>query len=272
MKYFIPALLFFAACIAVTSCSKPGDNQTKNNNNNNNKDSTTTYTTNAVVSTFAGTGQPGKGDGAVTVATFYQPQDLVLNSQGTLCVNDWGNHLIRQISTLQIVTTVNATINLAAGIGADAQGNFYMTNATNQATMYKISPAGVVDTIPGDYVLAWSGYDVQNITLDAAGNIYTSIYGKNLILKITPAGVVSILAGSGYPGSSDGTGAQASFNDPAGIVADAQGNIYVADQINATIRKVTPQGVVTTIAGTPTKYGSADGQGAKALFGAPMGA
>jgi len=93
---------------------------------------------------------------------------------------------------------------------------------------------------------------------------------NNKIRKITPAGVVSTLCGSGTTGAADGTGTAASFSYPAGIAVDSAGNLYVADVDNSEIRKVTPAGVVTTVAGSTTA-GDADGTGAAAAFSYPYG-
>ena len=108
--------------------------------------------------------------------------------------------------------------------------------------------------------------------MDSAGNIYVADAGNDTIRKITPAGVVSTLAGSpGQAGSADGTGSAARFNSPEGVAVDSAGNVYVADTGNDTIRMITPAGVVTTLAGTPGKAGSNDGAGSAALFNSPEG-
>ena len=97
--------------------------------------------------------------------------------------------------------------------------------------------------------------------------MYVSEQGNFDIRKITPGGVVTTLAGTaGSVGSNDGTGGAAQFNLPAGLARTASGNIYVADYANDTIRKITPGGVVTTIAGSPQQTGSTDGAGANAKF------
>lgn len=110
------------------------------------------------------------------------------------------------------------------------------------------------------------GVNVQGIAIDGADNIYVA--GNNMILKITPAAVTTTLAGSPTAGSADGTGAAAGFNNPNGICADASGNIYVADKGNFKIRKITPGGVVTTLAGSGTA-GTVNATGSAASFQNP---
>ena len=90
---------------------------------------------------------------------------------------------------------------------------------------------------------------------------------NHTIRKVTPAGVVTTLAGlAGSSGSADGTGSAARFYHPSGVAVDSAGNVYVADCGNHTIRKVTPAGVVTTLAGLAGNHGSADGTGSAARF------
>lgn len=93
------------------------------------------------------------------------------------------------------------------------------------------------------------------ITIDGSGNLYVGDRINHAIRKITPAGVVSTLAGNGNPGSVNGTGSATQFNEPLGVAADAAGNIYVADYINGLIRKVTPAGVVTTLFNSGIVFG-----------------
>jgi len=105
------------------------------------------------------------------------------------------------------------------------------------------------------------------ITVDGAGNVFVADTGNNVIRKIASNGVVSTLAGLvGAAGRADGNGTNAQFNGPTGVAVDAAGNVYVADTYNYTIRRVSPDGTVTTIAGASGQYGYQDGAGTNALF------
>jgi hypothetical protein len=108
--------------------------------------------------------------------------------------------------------------------------------------------------------------------VDSAGTVYVADIDNNEIRKITPGGVVITLAGlAGAPGSADGTGSAARFQGPAGVAVDNANNLYVADFLNHTIRKITTEGVVTTLAGLAGAPGSADGTGSAAQFDGPNG-
>jgi sugar lactone lactonase YvrE len=166
------------------------------------------------------------------------------------------------------------------GIACDAAGNLYVADSIN-FTIRKITPTGKVTTLAGKAGAQGSAdgssavarfNDPDGIACDAVGNLYISDFGNNTVRKITPAGKVTTLVGTAGPhGSADGSGAAARFKGPFGIACDAAGNLYVADTANATIRKITPAGKVTTLAGKARDRGSADGSGAAARFNYPIG-
>jgi len=126
--------------------------------------------------------------------------------------------------------------------------------------------SGSADGTPGSF------RNPYGIAIDSAKNLYVSDTLNNTIRKITPARVVSTLAGTaGLFGSTDGTGAAARFNFPLGLAVDASGNVFVADAKNSVVRRITPAGAVTTYAGAPSQFGSADGPAANARFFLPYG-
>jgi sugar lactone lactonase YvrE len=162
----------------------------------------------------------------------------------------------------------------------DANGNIYVATGL-QDTVRKVTPAGIPTPLVGAFEVAGSAdgtgasalfNNPGGVAVDASGNLYVADTGNQTVRKVTPAGVVTTLAGSaGNAGSTDGTGTAATFNAPFGIGVDASGTVYVAEQINDTIRKITPSGVVTTLAGSPGHKGSTDGNGSDARFDRPSG-
>jgi serine/threonine-protein kinase len=163
------------------------------------------------------------------------------------------------------------------GMTMDAAGNLYIASVGNNSISV-ISPSGVVTAIAGsgkvgsaDGTGTAASFNLPSaLALDAANNIYVADAANNLIRKITPAGVVTTIAGNGAIGSADGKGPAASFNFPQGIAVDASGIIYVSDTGNDLIRKITPDGTVTTFAGK-IAAGNINAIGAAATFNIPQG-
>jgi DNA-binding beta-propeller fold protein YncE len=137
-----------------------------------------------------------------------------------------------------------------------------------QGIQGQIGPQGIQGSTDGTGTNA-SFNSPTGIAVDSAGTVYVADQSNNRIRRITPGGVVSTLAGS-TSGSIDGTGTNATFWGPVGIIVDLSGTLYVTDQNNHLIRKITPAGVVTTLAGQDG-FGSADGTGANARFISPRG-
>jgi sugar lactone lactonase YvrE len=239
------------------------------------------------------TGMAGTLDGPGPGALFNQPGGLAADSSGVVYVADTANATIRRLGADGSVTTLagsatlrgnndgsasQATFSAPLGLALDRAGNLYVADSTNH-TIRKITPLGTVSTLAGSAGLAGSangtGPDARfnapsGLAVDAAGNVFVADRTNNLIRRITPAGVVTILAGTaGISGTDDGTGGAALFNQPSGLALDSAGNLYVADTGNCTIRKITPAGLVSTLAGLPTVGGDQDGTGFGALFNQP---
>ena len=166
-------------------------------------------------------------------------------------------------------TGSGARFNDPQGIAADGAGNLYVTEPAS-ATIRKITPQGAVSTLAGTagapgYADGSGGAARFNapsrVETDADANLYITDSGNSAVRRITPAGVVITLAGSGSCGSTDGNGAQAQFCNPKGIALDRWGNLWVADTGNHTVRRIDPAGRVSTVAGAPGVCGSADGGG-----------
>ncbi len=248
-------------------------------------------TTDWVVSTLAGSGTAELIDGQGTEASFNNPYGLAVDSQDNIYVVENGNHTIRKVSPDGVVTIfagsgtkesrngtgVLASFDTPVGIAVDQDDNLYVTE--NEAhTIKKIDPNGVVSTFAGaGYTGLTNGYGTYatfrnpwGVAVDNAGNIFVADYGNHWIRKITPGGLVSTFAGNGTLGSADGMGTDATFNNPAFLDFDASNNLYVTDAGNHKVRKITPEGLVSTLAGSGT-LGDADGTGTGASFRNPYG-
>ncbi|HEX6792787.1 MAG TPA: hypothetical protein VF304_02965 [Casimicrobiaceae bacterium] len=260
----------------------------------------------SVVTTFAGTpGVSSRQDGRGPAAGFNTPRGLAIDATGRVYVADSANQRIRTITPDGVVSTLAGTgelggevdgpaataqFNEPTGIAVDATGNVYVADQGNfqtpGGTIRKISPAGEVTTLAGtagvtgaaDGVGAAASFNfVGGLAVDAAGDLFAADLANNEVRKITATGVVTTVAGTPPPPvfhgctSADGVGADARFCYPGAIAADRSGNLYVADTFNDTIRKITPAGVVSTVAGQPGVFGARDGVATSATFNGPSG-
>jgi hypothetical protein len=245
-----------------------------------------------VVTTFAGNGMIGSADGTASAASFRRPYGIAVNATGTVYVGDWENNRLRQIAPSGVVTTLAgdhggfadgtgsaAMFATCAMIGTDAAGNIYVGDSQN-SRVRKVTPTGVVTTFAGsgDFGFvdatgtAAQFASPQGVALDGEGYLYVADKNNYRIRKISPTGEVTTFAGSGSSAYADGTGTGASFEEPTGVAVDEAGMIYVSDA--GRIRKITPDGVVTTLAGStasPAEKGDVDGTGATARFNQPVG-
>ncbi len=234
----------------------------------------------------------GSADGTGSAARFFFPEGVATDSGWNVYVAD--GYAIRKITPAGVVNTLAGSagpsgstdgtgtavrFSTPRGLAADSSGNVYVADSDN-STIRKITPAGVVTTLAG--LAGVPGFangtgsaarfgSPEGVATDSAGNLYVA--DGYTLRKVTPAGVVTTLAGSATDpsGSADGTGSAARFNVLAGVATDSGGNVYVADSLNKTIRKITSAGVVTTLAGSAGLSGSVDGTGSVARFENPTG-
>lgn len=243
--------------------------------------------------TLAGKAQVGAFDGPRLEAQFTGPVGVAVDANDNIYVADAGNQTIRKITPAGMVTTIagltgyvgsadgtgtSARFYSPSAIAVDGAGNLYVADVGNR-TIRKITPAGVVTTLagmPGQLGSITDGTGsaarfnwISHLAVDPSGTIYVS--DQHAIRKVTADGVVTTFAGGNFPGNADGTGAAATFRSPAGLTVDPSGNVYVCDRVNQMIRKITPAGVVTTLAGSATLIGPVDGLGSVARFYNPMG-
>jgi len=253
-----------------------------------------------VVTTLAGDAgaQEGSDDGTGSEARFSHPAGVAVDASGVVYVADVSNYTIRNITPGGVVTTLAgaalksgfaddtgtaARFGNVEGVAVDSNGVAYVADSDNN-TIRKITPNGAVTTLAGspypyDFEFAdGTGSAARfnwpsGIAVDDVGTVYVTDSGST-IRKITPVGVVTTLAGRAGTdtcGFSDGVGVAAEFCDPKGIAVDGSGTLYVADGGNNTIRKITREGVVTTLAGSAGNDGAVDGAGDVARFKCPYG-
>ena len=263
-------------------------------------DSSTAVTTVAgSVSPHGTSQQTGTTDNSTSLARFNVPTGLSVDSAGNVYVADTSNNTIRKITRAGVVSTLAGTAGVAGAANGSASlatfriptgtavnsttGVVYVADAFNNM-IRSISPqgGGVVVGVPAgssgvtgsaDGTGAAATFSAPiGVALDPSGNVYVADAGSSIIRKMTPAGAVSTLAGlAGSTGAADGQGQAARFHSPSGLTVDQTGNVYVADSISNTIRKITPDGTVTTLAGSALNKGAADGLGSAASFNDPVG-
>ena len=218
--------------------------------------------TNGIITNFAGSGERGPfhdrnaiGDGGpATEARLILPTGLAFDEAGNLYITDPGNHRIRRVDTQGRITTLagsgersfsgdegpaaEAQLSTPAGFEIDADGNIYVADfAWPRNRIRRIDTTGIITTIAETASLG-------GLTVDLDGNVYIVESTVGRILKLTPAGAVTIIAGSNQPGyrGDGGPATLAQLNLPKGIEVDNNGDIYFADSENNRIRKLTPAG------------------------------
>jgi uncharacterized protein (TIGR03437 family) len=222
-----------------------------------------------VISTVAGNGTAGyTGDkGSATSAELNNPTGVAVDSSGNIYIADSGNHVVRKVAGGTITTfagnnnpgysgdaglATNAQLFNPVGVALDSSGNLYIADAGN--TVIRQVSGGNINTVAQGFT------HPDGVAVDAAGNIYVADTGGRRIVKIS-SGAYTTIAGNGNFGfgGDNGPGNQAALYDPMGLAVDSSGNVYIADTFNCRIRKLTPSGIITTIAGNGSLFFSGDG-------------
>ncbi|MGB5648181.1 MAG: IPT/TIG domain-containing protein [Muriicola sp.] len=243
------------------------------------------------VSVFAGSGIIGFADGIGTAAQFRSPQGIAIDDLGDLYVADTENYILRKI-------TPNGDVSTLAGVGGElgdidgtgSEARFRSVNAivfnssgdmivsdNSNHKIKKVSTAGIVTNFAGSGsnsstngpALSATFQQTSGVAIDSEGNVYVVEINNHSIRKISVSGEVSLYAGGTQSGTADGNGTDARFNNPYGIAIDKEDNLYITDSSVGLIRKIAPNGDVTTLAGSTS--GFADGQGTAAQFSFPTG-
>ncbi|WP_188689891.1 hypothetical protein [Silvimonas amylolytica] len=228
-------------------------------------------------------------DGPRLNSQFFAPVGLALDKQGNMYVADRGNSMIRKISASGAVSTLagdgsysfqdgqgaHASFDQPQGVAVDDAGNVYVADTRN-LRIRKITPDGTVSTLAGsgtavsqDGTGAAASFTYpRTLAMGPDGNLYVGELNVGRLRKVTPAGAVTTIAGRDLPGFADGTGPDAAFNGVTGVVVDQNGTIYVSDFSNNAIRRISRNGVVTTLAGSG-QSAVIDGIGSAAAFQGP---
>jgi len=246
-------------------------------------------TTTGIISTVAGGGAAsGLGDGGPATSAVLGfstgPTSVALDAAGNLYIADSTNNRVRVVTPAGFIFTVagngSAIYSGEGGLATSAQlpgprslavgtsGNLYIADTQS---VREVSPMGIISTVAGSKSPGDSGdggpatsaqlYAPRGMVFDRSGNLYVSDESDNCVRKVTPAGLISTVAGNQTRGDSGdgGPATSAQLASPGYLAFDSIGNLYIADQGNGRVRKVTPAGIITTVAGTGTSGYSGDG-------------
>lgn len=230
------------------------------------------------ITTIAGTGKAGfSGDGGpATAAQLSEPDGIAADAQGNVYIADYGNHRVRKVNPAGVITTIAGTgkqgfsgdggpasaaqLDYPNGVGVDGRGNVYIAD-TGNSRVRRVSASGTITTIAGTGEVRFSGdggratsaslFRPTDVAVDGSGNLYIADFLNYRVRKVSPGGTITTIAGNGGRDSfGDGGRATAAELIPTSLALDRQRNVYIGDFHNDRVRKVTPGGTITTIAGT----------------------
>ena len=241
-----------------------------------------------IITTYAGDGAYGySGDGGpATSAMLAAPEGVAVDTAGNLFIADSWNSNVRKVTPGGVISTVagngnpgysgdggpaaSAMLNYPTGVAVDAAGNLFIADYGNDR-IRMVTPSGIISTVAGNGTAGFSGDGVPansaqlngptGVAVDAAGNLFIADEHNNRVREVNPGGVISTVAGNGTGGYSGdgGPATSAELYYPAGVAVDTAGNLFIADTWSNSVRKVTPGGVISTVAGNGTGGYSGDG-------------
>jgi sugar lactone lactonase YvrE len=254
-----------------------------------------------IITSVAGNGTGGyAGDGgAATLAELNLHIGIALDSSGNLYIGDQHDNRIRMVNASGIISTVagngavgfsgdggaatSAQLYLPTGVALDYSGNLYVADTGNNR-IRKVSTSGIITTVAGNGTEGYGGdggaatsaqlSSPFAVTLDATRNLYITDKRNIRIRRVNTSGIITTVAGDGTAGygGDGGAATSAQLHDPCGIAVDASGNLYIADNGNNRIRKVSTSGIISTVAGDGTPGHSGDGGAAtSAQLWGPVG-
>jgi sugar lactone lactonase YvrE len=256
-------------------------------------------TPDGMIHTVAGNGLQGfGGDGGPAIsAQLYGPAGVAVDAFGDLFISDWGNHRVREVTPDSVIRTVagngtygfsgdggpatSAQLNYPTGLAVDGSGNLFISDPGNHRVR-KVNTEGLISTVAGNGQFGYSGdggsatsaqLSPGGIAVDGSGNLFIVDSGNNRIRKITPDGVIRTVAGNGQLGfGGDGDPATSARLWPTSVAVDESGNLFIAESLNNRVRKVTPDGVIRTVAGNGTdSFGGDGGPATAAQLSSPEG-
>jgi hypothetical protein len=251
------------------------------------------FTDAQIITTFAGGGTGGLGDGGpATAAKLNNPASVYSDKMGNVYIADFGNNIVRKVNSSGIISTIAgnntqgysgdggpataAQLSHPTYVAIDGVGNLYIADAFNNV-IRKVNTHGIITTVAGRYTTGYTGdggpataaqlYDPNGVWADSAGNFYIADAHNNVIRKVNTSGTISTIIGNGYNagtthGGYAGDGGPATAAElfyPESVMIDKAGNFFVAELYNSTIRKVNTSGIIYTIAGTNVAGYSGDG-------------
>ena len=239
------------------------------------------------------------GDGGPALrAELDRPVGLAVDAQGNVYIADRDNQRVRKVDTRGIISTfagsgdsidrtygdggpaTAAGLFSPVGVAVDRQGNVYIAERGLNGRVRKVNASGVISTYAGGGNAGYPTYgdggpatsadlrDVSALALDVEGNVYVSDYNDGRVRKVSRSGIITTVAGRWPPGFSGdgGPATSAQLQGPTGLAFDGQGNLYIADQRNGRIRRVSRSGIITTVAGGGQTYPGPNGLPARSAL------